>query len=276
MNCPIDANLMNYKFSGTVMGEYHAEYYQCPECLLLQPENPERWLQKAYSSAIAESDIGLIFRNQTNASLTTAILHFLNPAGSRILDVGGGFGVLCRSLRDRGFDCYTTDIYCENLFARSFEPWEGFEANCLLAFEVFEHVPDPLEFVSSSFSRYNSNYMIFSTLTHNDSEPPPRDWWYYTFETGQHISLYHRRSLMAIAEKLGFHYFRISDNLHIYSRQELPMIKKALLGGALRNKVSCRILTASINHFRQRLSLLDSDYKAIRKKMLSSGNREED
>ncbi|MDM9385349.1 methyltransferase domain-containing protein [Chlorogloeopsis sp. ULAP01] len=81
----------------------------------------------------------------------------------KFLDVSGGYGLLTRLMRDIGFDCYTTDKYCQNLFAKAFEPTDKFEADALFAFEVLEHIENPLKFLSKIFMKSGCKTLIFST-----------------------------------------------------------------------------------------------------------------
>lgn len=259
MNCPIDQVPMSFCFSEVILGKYNAQYYCCSKCGLIQPENPQSWLPEAYSSAIAATDIGLVSRNISNIQRLEPILHRLCQTNAKILDVGGGYGMLCRGLRDRGFDCYITDIYCENLFAKSFEPAPGAKADVLLAFEVFEHVTDPVAFVDEQFKKYSPELMIFSTLLYEADEPPPRDWWYYTFETGQHISIYHSRSLQQLAKKLDLHVTSLNSGLHLLSKQTISPLDQLLLHSSA--KFSSKIYSCMTRFLRRKKSLLQTDYE---------------
>lgn len=212
----------------TVLNRHEVTYHQCSVCGFLSPEEPH-WLEEAYSEAIASTDVGLVYRNRFNWRRVEPVLALMFGAESKFLDVGGGYGLLCRGLRDDGFDCYTTDEYCQNLFAKEFEPGPGFQADALLAFEVMEHITDPLRFVREAFEKYGCKTLIFSTLTHDGEGPPPLDWWYYAFETGQHVSLYHRKSLEALAAQLGVELWSLSDEFHVLSdRLPSPLVQRLL------------------------------------------------
>jgi len=129
-------------------------------------------------------------RNISNASTLETLLEVLGFASGRLLDVAGGYGRLCRLLRDKGFDCHTTDKFCQNIFAQDIEPQAGFRADVLFAYEVLEHIESPREFIEDAFHRYGCRNLIFSTMTFAEDVPAP-DWWYYSFETGQHIQRLH-------------------------------------------------------------------------------------
>lgn len=256
MKCPIDGAAMERMFEHAVLGRHRVEYFRCPSCRLLQPRDPH-WLEEAYSDAIARTDVGLVDRNRTNWRRIEPLLHHLFPKAARFLDIGGGYGLLCRGMRDDGFDCYTTDPYCENLFAKDFEPGPGFQADALLAFEVMEHLTDPLTHVREAFQRYGCRTLVFSTLVHDGADTPPLDWWYYAFETGQHVSLYHRESLEELARQLGVKLWSLTDDLHMLSDRPLP-VKSGILFRP--GKISA-LYSAWVRRSRRGDSKLESDYQ---------------
>ena len=129
------------------LNKYTVDYFYCKESGLLQTEFPY-WLTEAYSAAINLTDTGLVNRNLINAEMLGVMIERLALSGGKLLDIAGGYGLLTRLLRDKGFDCYTTDKYCQNLFAKTFEPAESFKADALFAFEALEHVAEPLKFVT--------------------------------------------------------------------------------------------------------------------------------
>jgi hypothetical protein len=266
MQCPIDNQLMHFAFAAQILGKYPADYFRCSKCSLIQPSNPH-WLAESYESAIAATDVGLVLRNKGNLEALEPILHRLHPTKGKILDVGGGYGLLCRGLRDAGFDCYTSDLYCENLFAKEFEPKPDFHAETLLAFEVFEHISNPLEFVSDCMEKYNSKRFVFSTLTHSGSEPPPQDWWYYAFETGQHISLYHERSLQTLADTLSLDYLPISSSFHIFSKPKISLIDRLCLDQS--GRFLKKFYKEWARYQLQGLSLTQYDYERAKEKLRS-------
>ena len=170
--------------------KYECGYYYCGVCRFLQTEEPY-WLDEAYSSAIAAADTGLVERNVAISKRLSTILFFLFERREGILHVAGGYGMLTRLMRDIGFDFYWSDKYCENLLVRGFEDWAGASPyTAVTAFEVLEHVPDPLRFVTESTGRSSTRTMVFSSTLFEGAPPRPGTWWYYAFETGQHVSFF--------------------------------------------------------------------------------------
>ena len=264
MNCPICQSEMRHVFDARILGRHPARYPRCPSCELIKPENP-CWLDESYSNAIAETDVGLVSRNLRNRELLGPILTRLHPASGKILDVGGGYGLLCRLMRDMGWNCYTTDAYCENLFAAAYEPAGEFECPTLLAFEVFEHIEDPLSFVKEKIRDYGARTFVFSTLTHS-WEIPPRDWWYYTFETGQHISLYTRRTLSRLADEIGWHYLPISNEMHVFTQFQPNHIDRLLL--CRKHRVLSRAYRSFANFRLRSKSLMMADYRDTKERVV--------
>ena len=226
--CPVcGAATRESVFRQRLLGHHDVGYHLCRGCGLLQTD-PPHWLDEAYAQAIADTDTGLLQRNLEHARFLNLLLQTAFVPGRRFVDVAGGYGVLTRLLRDRGFDVYRSDKYCANLFADGHEPFAGLEAEALFAFEVLEHVVDPVAFIEGEFERYGCRSMVLSTLTFSGSAPAS-GWWYYATETGQHVSFYQTRTLQQLAKRLGCEYTRIHDGLHLLMARPLPpLLRRAL------------------------------------------------
>lgn len=218
--CPICNAAMVAAFSAKLLKKYKVGYSQCPECGLLQTEEPY-WLDEAYGEAIAVADTGLVMRNFSLASKLAAMLYLcFEPKGS-YLDVAGGYGMLARLMRDYGFDYYWDDKYCQNLLARGFEADKSTKPFvALTAFEVLEHVHDPLAFIEEKLVQHGCRTLIFTTELYEGAEPPDKDWWYYAFNTGQHISFYQYKTLEKLAERLDLNIYSL-HGLHILTDQAI-------------------------------------------------------
>ncbi|MDW6002166.1 class I SAM-dependent methyltransferase [Vibrio mangrovi] len=254
--CPIDSNTVDFIFQEKVLGKYNVNYYKCEHCGIIKTETPH-WLDEAYSDAIAGSDIGLLERNNYNSKMVLTILSLLNRIHDRVVDTAGGYGILTRLLRDRGIHCYSSDKYCTNMFASDFCGDDTQDVKVLLAFEVMEHLPDPLAFLNETLFKYDPELLIFSTQTF--TETPPENWWYYSFHTGQHIIFYQPKSLAVLADKLGFNYYMINDSYHIFSKNKISKFKFFLI----KNKITRMFLNVVFERTAKPRSLLQSDYDEI-------------
>ena len=77
----------------------------------------EDW-RRRLGALIADADTGLVSRNLGIARRLAGLLYFGFDPKARYLDFAGGYGLLTRLMRDRGFNFYWHDLYCENVFAR--------------------------------------------------------------------------------------------------------------------------------------------------------------
>jgi hypothetical protein len=232
--CPICSSVRSERFDARILRKYQVRYFYCGTCGLLQTEEPY-WLEEAYSRAIAESDTGLVARNLNISFRLGALLYFCFDRDAQYLDFAGGYGLLTRLMRDVGFDFRWHDPYCENVLARGFD-WDNVQRKAksaaVTAFEVLEHVTDPLAFVRNALEQANSSTLIFSTELYKDEPPSPQDWWYYALETGQHISFYRRETLVVMARKLGLHLFS-NRSFHVLTTEKLHRMKFNVCSGRL-------------------------------------------
>ena len=198
--CPICAGQRRETFSRFFLNAYSAPLDFCGACGFLQVRDPH-WLAQAYDQAITARDTGLVARNLGIAGRLEGLLPLLHPTSGPYLDQGGGIGLLVRLMRDRGFDFRWADAHAENLLARGFTLAPGETCTAVTAIEVLEHLPDPLDFITRTLAQAGTRTLIFTTELY--AGEPPRDWWYYAEDSGQHIAFYRHDTLIAIARRLG-------------------------------------------------------------------------
>ncbi len=255
MTCSICKSGASPYCSAQLLGKYDVQYYRCSRCQFIFTESPY-WLSEAYDSAITKLDIGLIVRNEFIVPLVQAVINKWTNSNGRFIDYGGGYGMLVRMMRDRGFDYYRQDIYCDNLYAKSFDVTDvpPFKAELLTAFEVFEHLTNPVEELEKMLEF--SDTILFSTEVQPSAKITPESWWYFTPETGQHIALYSRASLQALANRFNLNYCWNEYNIHLFSRKTI----NNRLFKTITNPRLARLYNKIIG---ERPTLLHKDYSLI-------------
>jgi hypothetical protein len=236
-----------------VLHRYTVQYFLCSACGFMQTEAPY-WLDEAYSSAISKQDVGVLERNLFNREATCAVLSLLYPSIKQAIDFGGGHGIFTRLMRDRGFEFLWYDTHASNDYARGFEHVEGNTYDFLTAFEVLEHLVNPIADLSLMMNL--SQNVFVSTLLVPQPVPQLSDWWYYLPSTGQHISFYSLDSLRVIARRFGRHLLSHGP-YHLFT---IAPQSNLLFRLCFRMKVA-----RTINFCRKRHSLVEPDFTLMTK-----------
>jgi hypothetical protein len=207
-----------------ILEKYDAEYFQCPQCDLIQTEFPY-WFEEAPWSAIAHFDTGAVMRHASCVRMSIALAQVfdLDPT-SRCLDYGAGSGLFVRSMRDRGFDFRWWDLYAPNVHAKGFEAQPDDAFNLVTAFELFEHLPDVRAGISPILGS-GHEIILVGTVLHKGHEP---GWWYYVPELGGHVSFYSERTMRFIAEQWGYQ-VAVSPRYTVFFRRLLSARRVRLL-----------------------------------------------
>ncbi len=201
-----------------ILGQYLAEYRRCQACGYVFVVDPH-WLEHAYSTAIAALDTGIVTRNLWLADVMSALLGTSLRKTRRTLDFGAGTGLLVRLMRDRGHDFHWYDAYSPNLLARGFESELSARFDLVTAFELVEHLPDPV----ATFDALHllAPVIVISTELLPESASELDDWWYYAPESGQHIGFFTSNSLQVLARRLGLTLSSNGRNLHVLAPQAI-------------------------------------------------------
>lgn len=255
MKCKICQSATSHFGEAKVINKYVAKYLRCDVCGFVQITNSD-WIDEAYANPIVQSDVGIVSRNLATASTTGLLIHSCFPQANSFVDYGGGYGLFVRLMRDRGFNFYRQDAYCDNLLARGFDAETNGEAqyDLLTAFEVFEHLIEPIVEIQKMLTFSRS--IFFSTLLIPNPTPKLNEWWYYGLEHGQHVSLYTLPALKHIASRFKLNLISNGNSLHLLTEQKVS----ALLFRLICHARLARLMKLVVSLHSSRKSLLADDY----------------
>jgi len=262
-NCKICNSTTVAQAKVTIRQKYSSLLLRCNTCGFMFIENPF-WLGEAYAEPINRSDTGYVWRNLMCRDRVLSLIDSSQIDRDRVfLDYAAGYGLFVRLMRDEGYDFRWFDLYCQNLFSRGFEAPITLDGTyeAVTAFEVLEHLPDPLNEIQKIASI--TSVFIFSTLLVPEPVPEPKDWWYYGLEHGQHISFYSRKSLETLASRFGYQLVTDGSGFHVFSRKPI-VLERPQAKPIPRWKFWARSAPIAVE---KRRSLIQSDHDAMVKQV---------
>ena len=213
--------------STRVLGKYDVQYFRCPACTFVQTQRPY-WLDEAYASPMTDLDVSPLHRVLRFAQHAEAALALTGTGDAACIDYGGGYGLLTRHLRDRGFDCWHYDPLCPNMFAKGFEASLGRPYGLAMASEVAEHFTNPAEDLAQLLRL--APMVLLGTVLVPSPVPKPGEWWYYIPELGQHIAFYTEQALRMFAARHGRFFYTDGVEVHLFTDRRLePWRARAIL-----------------------------------------------
>ncbi len=184
---------------------------ECVACGFARFDGMDRWSADEFRARIYNDDYHLCdqpFLGARPRKLAAWLAEALPR--QRLVDYGGGEGMMASLLRDLGFD------------AVSFDPFYGESAApvgtspVVTAFEVVEHVPDQRALFRALMELCApSGIIIFSTLL--KVKELSGDWWYASPRNG-HVSFHSRQSLQLLMADLGLFCRSLSTEMHVAAR----------------------------------------------------------
>lgn len=193
-------------------------YYRCTGCGFLFTDHFDAWTAEDWQRTVYNNDYALFdpdgadgTRARENAATVLAL--FPEAAKLRILDFGGGDGALADRLRLNGVDCLSYDPFRGEPQPVAFPTY-----GLITAFEVFEHVPTPVETAREVLSYLREDgALLLSTLVCDGLPQQACDWFYLSPRNG-HVSIHTMRSLDILFEALNCRVEHLNQGLHLVRR----------------------------------------------------------
>jgi 2-polyprenyl-6-hydroxyphenyl methylase/3-demethylubiquinone-9 3-methyltransferase len=196
-------------------------YYRCATCGFLFTDAFDDWDQDMfrahiYNAGYIEVDPG--YRERRPAANAAHVLQLFAPGQEslRLLDWGGGNGVLADTLRRAAFgSAETYDAFAPD---HATEPVGTFDV--VTCYETIEHLTDPRAGITAIAARVGEPGMaVFSTLVQPADIGEQRTSWWYLAPRNGHVSLFTREALYRAWSAEGFVLASLNDNIHIAFRR---------------------------------------------------------
>jgi hypothetical protein len=216
--CRLCGGMTIEKFHLPGVAGINIKYFECQKCGSLETQQPT-WLSDVYGrSNLSSADTGAAQRVVLNHAFVFAVAKVLQVR--TILDFGGGDGLLCRLLRDRGLDAHVIDDYANPTYACLFEGSLEQRYDLITAFEVFEHLPDPSVTLAHLFQS-RPRFLIASTEIYSGQDA---SWWYLCPGQGQHVFFYSRKALRSLALDHRYSYYDVNGR-HLFSAEPVSRVR---------------------------------------------------
>jgi hypothetical protein len=196
------------------------QFRRCVDCGFLFTECYDDWTDQDFKQFIYNDDYIRLdpdYRDVRPRLKAQMICHQFQADRTtlRMLDYGGGNGLLSRCLREAGFT--TTETYDPFTPEYSRRPAGRFDV--VTCFETMEHITDPLAKVEDMLGLLSGiGVVLFSTLVQPANfENIGMSWWYVGPRNG-HVSLFTRKALGIAWGRHGFRVASFNDSDHLAFR----------------------------------------------------------
>ena len=252
--CRLCGGTTEHQFSKIVLSKYEVGYHRCRGCHSLQTDEPF-WLGETYSTPCPARDTGIIQRNVLFARFTSLLARLLKvDPQDRCLDWGGGNGMFCRMMRDRGLNFFNYDKYVEPFYCIGFSADSTSDSATTLvtAFEVFEHLPQPKADLAAIFD-LDPDVIVFSTLLYRGQD---KEWSYLANLRGAHVFFYSHKGLAQLGAQHGYDFIEGAE-LHVFlkrrpQRVEISAFKRKVITHLLSRGYRRRLIPILYDTWRER------------------------
>ncbi len=155
---------------------------------------------------------------------------------ARIVDFGGGSGLLVRLLRDQGLDAWGYDKFSPMPLCRGFCVKDDIAsgklaADLITSFEVFEHLLQPRETTATLASNLSPGGMILVTTRLYDEKRHDAYWDYLSPEVGQHINFFSASGMNLLAKPMKMKPIFLPSSYHLLVSEDhrLSKFRRVLL-----------------------------------------------
>jgi hypothetical protein len=198
------------------------QFRRCTVCGFLFTECYDDWTEAEFKHFIYNGDYIRIDpdyaerRPRDQAGMIIKQFH-VDRARLRMLDYGGGSGLLSRHLRNAGFT--TAEAFDPFTPEFSLRPHGRFDV--ITCFETLEHLTDPLAQIDDMVDMLSDvGVVLFSTLLQPaDITGRGMSWWYIGPRNG-HVSLFTEASLAIAWRRRGFTVSSFSAATHLAFRHD--------------------------------------------------------
>ena len=215
-------NCESYRNNALVVSGVPIYYHRCPACRFIFTTALDHFTNDDFQQFVYNDQYHLIdpdyqeARPRGNAAILTRLFSEVRP--QRILDYGGGNGVLAQLLKAEGF----SQVDTFDPFVPRFRTRPPGQFDCVVSFEVLEHSTAPARTLADMISFLtDSGFILLSTLFQpGDIDQLGLNWWYAS-PRNAHVSLYTKASLEQVVQPLGFQFVSLDESYHVLYR-EIP------------------------------------------------------
>lgn len=212
----VDFNINCNEIKGTKLpcSGLDISYMQCTSCKLLFTCAFDDWTREDFQAHIYNDEYAIVdpdYLVDRPTYFAMKTLEFCKPnAEVKLLDFGGGNGLLASLLRERGLDASCWDPMIDSSFTPAEKAYD-----LVTAFEVMEHTPTPKATASQALSYLKpEGALLFSTHTFDNVVEPQTGFWYVAPRNG-HITLHTQKSLKSLFKPLGYRVHHFNEDIHI-------------------------------------------------------------